>query len=225
MNYNHHYRALIDRASTRNLTPDIDVEVHHIIPKCLGGTNSKDNLVELTPEEHFVAHQLLVKIYPTSKKLVLALSAMRMSNKSHSRNNKMYGWIKRANVAARKGVQQTVESNMKRKNALKGRKTSIGMLGTSHRQETKNKISVSQIGKMKTSSRTIYAWLRTPAGEEILFGPLLHECKKYNLILEYVSDLCKNKKESYKGWTFSRFATAEERYSKIESLKLQGLMI
>lgn len=203
----------------------IDVEIHHIIPKCLGGTNTKDNLVKLTPEEHFVAHQLLVKIYPTNRKLVLALSAMRMSNRTYSRNNKMYGWIKRLNIAARTGGTQTAESNLKRHNTLKGRKTSIGMKGTPHREESKTKISESQLGKMKTTSRTIYAWLTSPSGEEILFGPLLYECKKYNLILEYVSDLCKNRKDSYKGWTFNRLASADERIKKIFELKTQGLML
>lgn len=225
MNYTYHYQTLIARAAVRNLAADVDVEVHHIIPKCLGGTNKPDNLVDLTPEEHFVAHQLLVKIYPTSRKLVLALSAMRMSNKTHSRNNKMYGWIKRLNVAARTGITQTVESNLKRQNTLKGRKTSIGMLGTAHREESKNKISASQIGKMKTTSRTIYAWLKSPSGDEILYGPLLHECKKYDLILEYVSELCKGRKLSYKGWVFVRYATDEEKQNKIQNLRFQGLMI
>ena len=33
--------------------------IHHIIPKHMGGTNSADNLVELTIEEHAEAHRLL----------------------------------------------------------------------------------------------------------------------------------------------------------------------
>ncbi len=36
-------------------------EKHHIIPKSLGGSNSKDNLVALTPKEHFIIHILLCK--------------------------------------------------------------------------------------------------------------------------------------------------------------------
>lgn len=223
MNYSYHYQRLIDRASIRSL--ECDVEIHHIVPKCMGGTNSLDNLVRLTPEEHFVAHQLLVKMYPTNRKLVFALSAMRMSNTAYTRNNKMYGWIERLNILARTGTTMSEESNEKRRQSLKGRKTSTGMLGHTHREESKIKISESQTGKMKTTSRTIYAWLRSPDNEDILFGPLLHECKKYNLVLEYVSDLCKNRKESYKGWTFQKFATDEEKMKKISELKLQGLML
>lgn len=37
--------------------------IHHIIPKCFGGTNSKDNLIMLTCEEHIKAHILLCEKY------------------------------------------------------------------------------------------------------------------------------------------------------------------
>ena len=36
-------------------------ERHHIIPRSLGGNNSNENLVLLTPKEHFIAHLLLPK--------------------------------------------------------------------------------------------------------------------------------------------------------------------
>ena len=37
-------------------------ERHHIVPKSIGGLNTDDNLVNLLPKEHCVAHMLLVKI-------------------------------------------------------------------------------------------------------------------------------------------------------------------
>ena len=37
-------------------------ETHHIIPKAMGGPNSKSNLVRLTARQHFVAHRLLTKM-------------------------------------------------------------------------------------------------------------------------------------------------------------------
>jgi hypothetical protein len=39
------------------------VEQHHIIPRCLGGSNNRDNLVKLTAREHFICHYLLTKMY------------------------------------------------------------------------------------------------------------------------------------------------------------------
>jgi len=47
-------------------------EKHHIIPKCLDGTNDKNNLILLTPREHYVAHRLLYKQYTGKKKALLA---------------------------------------------------------------------------------------------------------------------------------------------------------
>jgi hypothetical protein len=89
MDYKKIYNALIDRA--RNRVLDCYKEKHHIIPKCIGGTDDQLNLVDLTPEEHYVAHQLLVKLYPKHVGIARAV-AMMISNRP---NNKMYGWVRR----------------------------------------------------------------------------------------------------------------------------------
>lgn len=94
MNYLKHYEQLVDRAKRR--APNCYTELHHIVPRCLGGKDTEDNLVRLTPEEHYVAHQLLVKMYPENRKLLKALMMMSVSSyKNGVRNNKMYGWIRR----------------------------------------------------------------------------------------------------------------------------------
>jgi hypothetical protein len=89
MNYLKIYNSLIDRGKTRILKEYS--EKHHIIPKCMGGDDSKDNLVDLTPEEHYVAHQLLVKIYPNNHSLIKAAQMMIPNRPS----NKCYGWLRR----------------------------------------------------------------------------------------------------------------------------------
>jgi hypothetical protein len=61
MNYSTHYNLLITRAQNRELLTH--KETHHIIPKCLGGLDTKDNLVNLTYREHYIAHLLLAKIH------------------------------------------------------------------------------------------------------------------------------------------------------------------
>ena len=93
MDYKKHYDLLVSRAKNRLL--ETYTENHHIIPKCMGGTDVPNNLVRLTPEEHYIAHQLLVKIYPDNLKLIHAANMMTVSNNNHSRNNKRYGWLKR----------------------------------------------------------------------------------------------------------------------------------
>ena len=95
MDYKKHYQKLIKKARKRNLNSY--TERHHILPKCLGGSDSRNNLVELTPEEHYVAHQLLVKIYGNVPGLIYSAILMATYSKyNHQRiNNKLYGWLKR----------------------------------------------------------------------------------------------------------------------------------
>jgi hypothetical protein len=43
-------------------------EKHHIIPRCMGGSNTKDNIVRLSLREHRVCHKLLLKmVNPNTK--------------------------------------------------------------------------------------------------------------------------------------------------------------
>src|ERR1700677_4607046 len=94
MNYSAIYDSLIERASSRVLVGY--QEAHHIVPKCLGGDDERHNLVNLTPEEHFLAHKLLVKMYPRNHKLVFAMQAMVWPTRFEGRNNnKLFGWAKR----------------------------------------------------------------------------------------------------------------------------------
>ena len=89
MDYHRIYNRLIERGRTRIIHEY--TEIHHIVPKCVGGSDFPDNLVKLTPEEHYVAHQLLVKIYKDNDKLVYA-ACMMVPDRP---NNKLYGWLRR----------------------------------------------------------------------------------------------------------------------------------
>jgi hypothetical protein len=53
-------------------------ERHHIIPKSLGGDNSKDNLIDLTAREHFVCHWLLTKMVRGVEQQKMAYACKRM---------------------------------------------------------------------------------------------------------------------------------------------------
>lgn len=103
MDYQKHYLLLIERARARKL--DVYTETHHVIPRCVGGANTKDNLVELLPEEHFLAHQLLVKMYPTSVALAIAATMMSCNGSHQKRSNKQYAWLKKRHAAAMKILQ------------------------------------------------------------------------------------------------------------------------
>jgi hypothetical protein len=94
LNYEKHYSLLIEKARGRLI--DGYVERHHVVPRCMGGTDEPSNLVLLTAEEHFVAHQLLAKMHPSSLELVLALNMMTVSPTGQRNNNRRYAWIKKA---------------------------------------------------------------------------------------------------------------------------------
>jgi len=74
MDYRKVYDAIITRSKSRALTGY--TETHHIIPKCLGGSNKKENLTILTAREHFICHWLLSRMYPGNRKLAYAFFAM-----------------------------------------------------------------------------------------------------------------------------------------------------
>jgi len=93
MHYLDHYNRLIERA--RNRTLESYTEKHHIIPRCLGGNNKKENIVSLSAREHYVAHQLLVKMNPTHHGLIKAANMMGCCNSRNRRSgNRLYEWLR-----------------------------------------------------------------------------------------------------------------------------------
>jgi hypothetical protein len=84
MDYKKIHDSIIFNAKNRKITGYS--ENHHIIPKCLGGDNKKENLVRLTAKEHWVIHQLLCEIYPKNYSLSKALECMMRKSKNQNRD-------------------------------------------------------------------------------------------------------------------------------------------
>ena len=57
-------------------------ERHHIVPKCLGGGNEEENLIDLFAREHFEAHRLLALENPKERGLQYAWWRMCQCNRS-----------------------------------------------------------------------------------------------------------------------------------------------
>ena len=181
MNYQKIHDQIINRSKNRHLTGYS--EKHHIIPKSLGGTNDKENIVRLTAREHFIIHKLLCEIHPDDKKLHYALWRMmnpqskvhgrsyNIGSKEYTRRRELQREYTRKVGLSNKGRKHSAETKAKRSAALKGREkaprseetkqkisnTLKGKVpwnkGRKHSAETKRKMSRSQRGKV-TSEET-----------------------------------------------------------------------
>ena len=73
------YNQLIDKCiqmEKDGYPEDMYTEVHHILPKCQGGTNEKCNLVKMPVRYHIMAHILLAYAFPEEKILLYAAGCM-----------------------------------------------------------------------------------------------------------------------------------------------------
>ena len=163
MNYQKIYNNLINCEITRVG----HVEKHHILPRCLGGLDNKENLVDLYPEEHYLAHLLLCKIYPKNQKLLYAAMNMTTGSMKNSgkRNNKAYGWLRRQYAESMSG-----DNNPARRNPDLQKEAAKKRVGQKRSGETKAKMSAAQKGRTLTaehkSKLAIAATTRPPISNE-----------------------------------------------------------
>ena len=116
--YSKWYFSIIKRPNKNN---DSYIEKHHIIPKSLGGSNKKENLVNLSAREHYICHLLLVKMLdcPENKqKMKYALWCMINGFSSDKKiNAKIFEKVRREHSIylskIRKGKKHTQETKMK----------------------------------------------------------------------------------------------------------------
>lgn len=135
-------------------------ERHHIVPKCMGGTDNVDNLIDLFAREHFIAHQLLAEENPDNDGLVYALWCMANANNSNKRNcevtaeeyeniRKRYSKARSAAMMGEKhpnfGKHHSEETRKKMSNAALGEKNHN--FGKSTPDDIRQKISQSMSGE------------------------------------------------------------------------------
>lgn len=120
------YLSIISNAKTR---PNFEGygEIHHIIPKSLGGSNDPTNLVKLTAKEHFICHLLLTKMVlgVPKNKMVYALWCLanlkRHSQDRYTINSRQYTIIKQQYSKLHQTFKHTEEHKQYISQALKGK--------------------------------------------------------------------------------------------------------
>lgn len=150
MNQHYHkrYNNFID--SLRNQEVVGYVERHHIIPKSLGGTNSKANLIKLTPRQHYIAYWMLWKIYGGS--MTRAFFLMSHEDRKHKINSKTYGLV-RAKYSEQVKEQMAKKPNIPAFTLEHREKLRQAKLGTTLSAETRKKVGDAQRGR-KLSDET-----------------------------------------------------------------------
>jgi hypothetical protein len=153
MDYLKIYNKITNNGKNRVLTGY--TETHHIIPKCVGGTNDEWNLVKLTAKEHFICHLLLCEIYPKNKKLKFALWNMcnvsRDYQKRYKVSGKLYEIIRKEYSKSvtgknnpRYGVKLTEDIKQKISNSRIGKYggDKNPFFGKTHTDKTKEKLKI-----------------------------------------------------------------------------------
>lgn len=117
-------------------------ERHHIIPRCMNGTDDKDNLIDLFAKEHFEAHRLLALENPDNDKLVYAWHSMVfLKNDFHQR----YELTPEEFEEARKAHSLAMSGENNPNYGLTGENHYL--YGTHRTDETKQKIREKALGE------------------------------------------------------------------------------
>jgi hypothetical protein len=138
--YTKWYSDITENARQRAL--DCYTETHHIKPQSLGGLDTPDNLVNLTPQEHFICHWLLVKMTTGQDhhKMLNALRMMRAENPNQQRYN--------TKITAR--VYAKIKEEYAELQSKRFTGNGNGMYGKQHTQEAKEKIRQARLGNKLT---------------------------------------------------------------------------
>lgn len=138
--YSKCYFSIINRAKSRSLSSYY--EIHHIIPKSLGGTDDCENLVYLTAREHFICHLLLVKM-TSGQAYHKMLCAYTIMSGRQLYNSKKYQFY-REEYAKINSALRTGSGNGMFGADRKGEKNTF--FGKKHTEDTKRRISEKKKG-------------------------------------------------------------------------------
>lgn len=152
--YTKWYYSIVLNAQQRNVTGY--VERHHIVPKSIGGTNKKSNLVTLTAKEHYICHLLLTKMTEGLANRSMWHAAWKMINQRrdyqhrHKVSSRMYETIKTANAKALSEANKGKPSGRKGKPCTWGDKISATLKGNKPSAERNAKVSASLTGRVRS---------------------------------------------------------------------------
>lgn len=138
MNYSNIYTRLCSSTFSGR------TERHHIIPRCLGGSDDDRNICFLSPRAHALAHRLLAKMHPSHQGL--AFAAFMMQHKDGVRiSSRTYELLRGVHVKMLSETPRSQEHKDNIKKALTGKTLS---------EQTKKAIGNRNSGKKLSKQHT-----------------------------------------------------------------------
>lgn len=158
--YTQWYYDIIDYAKNRPAMQGY-FESHHIVPRSLGGPNTKDNLVNLTAREHYIAHLLLIRITQGNAYIKMMHAAWAMSIKPKKQhdykvNSRLFAALKeqisKIKSDLNKGRTLSAETRKKQSMAHRGKKKSPEHIANLAASQRGKKLKPESIAK-RTATR------------------------------------------------------------------------
>lgn len=143
MDYRKVYFNIISNAQGRSLLGY--GEVHHIVPRCMGGSDEKSNLVKLTAREHLLCHILLAKIH--GGKLWAAVNRMTNNGELRSKTYEIF----------RKNYAKSITGKGNPRYGLLVKQSTRTKIGNGNRGKIRTleaRTNISKSGRFKTRSET-----------------------------------------------------------------------
>jgi hypothetical protein len=146
--YSAAYHRIVERAKaeSRSKSSGGTYELHHILPRSLGGSNRASNLVLLTPKEHYVCHLLLTKMVSGNLRYKMIYAFFRM--KGRGRSAQTYALFCSAFASATKGSGNPFFGRKhSEETLLRISGNNHHMSGKCHSNESRQKMSLSKKGR------------------------------------------------------------------------------
>lgn len=140
INYKRIHDEIINNAINRGVVIGQYKEDHHIVPKSMGGSDCKSNIVQLTAREHFIVHWLLKNIHKNKPMTYAFFSMTKMGNSSQDR------YTSHSFKYARKNMAKMMSQRVGDKHPLYGIRGENNPNFGSKRSE-ENKINMSKAAK------------------------------------------------------------------------------
>lgn len=157
MNYSRIHDAIIINAKSQNRSKKTGIyEEHHIIMRSIGGDDSSENLVLLTPREHFLIHFLLWKQNQDDRRFRDPIFMFKHKGASNSRlyeaarishihemktNNPSLHLDEETKLAKSNKLKKYIKTQKHRENISKANKGKTPRSGAVLSEDSKNKIS------------------------------------------------------------------------------------